>query len=669
MVESRADSQVGLAQASSAGTVGHRDLAERPLLRVGELLEAVPGVIAVMHSGGGKANQYFVRGFDLDHGTDFAVAVDGVGVNLPGHTHSHGYADLNPLIPELVERIDYKKGPYFADIGDFGSAGGAGIQTYDRLPQNFATVEVGSFNWLRAAAGHTQKFDHALFVTAALDASTYDGPWTVEEDARRTKGLLKFGQGTRDHGWTITLHGYRGDWRGTDQVPQRAIDQGLIGRYGSLDNGIGGRSTRFGALASWRTGAAGTPQTAVTAYAQRYFLQLFLNNTIALDDPVGGDQLEQGERRWLGGVRVTHRRPLAVAGIDTELQLGIEGRHDAIGKTGLYTTIDRERTATVREDRVAISSGAMFVEDQQFWTDWLRTTVGVRGDAYRFGVDSDNDANDGERTAALASPKGSVVLGPWAKTELYLNAGLGFHSNSAAGVVQQVEPGTTDAVDSADPLVRSTGAEIGLRTTAVRGLHSTVSLYWLTLDRELLFVGDAGSTEESPARSRRVGFEINNHYTPSDWLDLDVDYAMTWARYTKTVESLESDGSVGEGRKVPRAIPWVLTGGVTVRPVEGAYAGVKVRWFARRPLNESGSVESTPSLLVNARIGYAWRGLEGFVEVLNLLDRHDDDAAFFYESQLPGETPATPGPDGGQPDIHRHPMEPFALRAGVSFRY
>lgn len=652
VVQGRSTDLVGSASSASQGIVGAAELEARPFLRRGELLEVIPGVVITQHSGDGKANQYFLRGFNLDHGTDFSVTVDGMPVNMRSHAHGQGYADLNFLIPEIVQQVDYNKGPFHADVGDFSAAGAAEFRQFDRLPRNFVTLTLGENNYARIAAGATLRSD-TTYDTGAIEFTHDDGPWELRENSNRFNGLLRrrWVAGTGDY--RVTAMGYHGRWRSTDQIPLRAVEAGTLDRFGNLDPTDGGESERFSlSFDGSIKGADAT--TRLNAYAIYYRLNLFSNFTYFLDDPIDGDQFNQRDRRTLIGGSVTRSWSGSWSDAKSETTVGAQGRADFIDELGLFRTARRLRLSTVREDDVEEASAGLFVKNETRWSDWLRTNVGLRADGYRFKVDSDDPRNSGNRLADIYSPKLGVALGPWSKTELYANIGYGFHSNDARGTTIRVDPsdGVTP-VDRVTPLARSRGVETGIRTSAVPGLVSSVSLWALELDSELVFVGDAGGTEAT-GRTRRYGVEFANFYRISPWLALDGDLSFTRARYRD---------DEGAGTHIANSIGTVVTAGATFGAGQGWFAALRLRYFGPQPLIEDNSVRAPSSSSVNARIGWRAKNWDAAVDVLNVLDRGNYDIAYFYGSRLPGE------PLAGVDDLHFHPAEPLTLRASITRRF
>jgi len=653
LVEGRAASLVGSASASSEGSVGYLELRTRPFLRRGELLEVIPGVVITQHSGGGKANQYFLRGFNLDHGTDFALSVDGMPVNMRSHAHGQGYSDINFIIPEFVRNIDYTKGPFAADVGDFSAAGAARFELFETLPDGFTTLEVGENNYTRAVAGNTFVHRDGSATTAGLEFTRDDGPWLLKDELRRFNGIVR-------HVWnagaertsSLTALAYKARWNASDQIPQRAIDAGILPRFGYVDPTNGGESERLSVSFAWRNERP-DEATRFNAYLLHYGLDLYSNFTYFLNDPVNGDQFNQRDRRTVAGFDLEHTGQVKLWKHRTQWTVGLQGRHDRIGELELNRTAEREHIGTVRSDDVRETSLGLYARAKTQWRSWLRSEAGVRGDGYHFDVESDLAANSGKRHAAIVSPKVSLVAGPWNKTELYLNGGFGFHSNDARGTTIRIDP--TDGVTPADrvhPLVRSRGLEAGVRTSVVPGLVSTVSVWYLDLESELVFVGDAGGTEATGA-TRRYGVEWSNFYKISSWLALDADIALTHARY--------EDASPND--RIANSVGTVVAAGLTVGRSHGLFGAARLRYFGAQPLSEDGTVEQPSSSTLNMRVGWRTRTWEFAVDVLNLLDRNNNDIAYFYDSRLSGE------PAGGVSDIHVHPAEPRTFRVSATRRF
>jgi outer membrane receptor protein involved in Fe transport len=636
---------------ASQGVVTAEQLANRPRLRAAELLEVVPGLIVTQHSGDGKANQYFLRGFNLDHGTDFRTTVDGMPVNMPTHGHGQGYSDLNFVIPELVSRIRYRKGTYYAEEGDFSAAGAAELEYFNRLEQTLVQAEAGEDGYRRGVLAGSRGLGGGD-VLYGFSGAVNDGPWDVPEDLRKLNGVLRYTRPLGSGELSVSGMGYDSRWTSTDQIPRRAVEQGRIGRYGSLDDSDGGETSRYSLSASWQ-GATGASAWRASTYWIDYDLSLFSNFTYVLDDPANGDQFEQHDARRIAGGELRFERHGDLAGLHMHHLIGAELRYDDIGGVGLYRTRRRVRLATVREDSVDQLSYGLYYSNTAQWRPWLRSTAGVRGDVYRFDVDADRPQNSGREQDALISPKLSLVLGPWRSTDVFLNAGYGFHSNDARGTTISVDPVSGEPVEPVDPLVRAKGYEAGLRTRWLPQLQTAVTVWRLTLDSELLFVGDAGTTEASRP-SRRTGIEIANYWTPLRHVIVDADAAWSRARFR--------DGDPA-GDRIPGAIGRTASLGVVVDGLRGGFGGLRLRYFGGRPLVEDGSVRSSSSTLVNARLGYApTPRLRVTVDVLNLFDRELSDIDYFYTSRLPAESEPVD-------DVHFHPAEPRTLRLGLALHF
>ena len=646
----RADDLMGIASTASQGHVGSADLRLRPLQREGELLETVPGLIVTQHSGDGKANQYFVRGFNLDHGTDFQTRLEGMPINMPSHAHGQGYTDLNFLIPELVDYIDYRLGVYHTDLGDFGSAGGAEFHLARKLDRPFATVSAGDHGLARLAMGtSTRVADGDLLFAGEL--KSYDGPWTLAERLRKASGVARYSWDRRASRFSVLGMAYQNRWAASDQIPRRAVEDGVIGRFGSIDGTDGGSTRRYSLSGSWNHVGARSTQVA-HLFGIYSDLSLFSNFTYFLDDPEHGDQFNQRERRVVIGGNLSHAQQIQALGVDHTVTVGGQTRADVLSPVGLHRTERRARIATVRQDDVTETGSGVFVEARSRWRPWLRTTLGMRGDAYTFDVTSDRPENSGRHTAAIASPKGSIAIQPRHDTELYVSGGLGFHSNDARGTTIAIDPRSGDAAQRVDPLVRSRGAEVGLRAMPVPGFRSTLALWALELDSELLFIGDGGATEPSD-RSRRSGVTFANYYRPTPQLALDADVSFAWARFA---------GVATRGDRIPRALENVVAGGVTWSPRgRGPFAAIRVRHFGAYPLVEDNGVRATATTLLNADAGFLLARVRVQLGVLNLLDGRANDIQYYYSSRLPGEAA------GGSTDIHFHPVEPRQLRLSLGW--
>ncbi|WP_332852067.1 TonB-dependent receptor [Duganella sp. S19_KUP01_CR8] len=648
LVEGSRGNQLGVADAASAGSISQQELAARTVYRPGEILEAAPGLIVSQHSGEGKANQFYLRGFNLDHGTDLRTTVDDMPVNQRSHAHGQGWTDLNFLIPELAVRLDYKKGPYSAGEGDFASAGTASVVYANRLLQGVASVSAGQNGYGRALLADSLEAGQGSLLYA-LEALHNDGPYTHPDDYQKLNAVLRYSEGYANNGYNVSLMAYRADWNSTDQIPLRAVQDGRMGRNDAIDATDGGKSHRYSLSGGWRrTGEDSASR--VNAYIIANQLDLYSNFTYFMDDPVHGDQFAQPDKRVTSGLNASHSWHQHMAGGDSSTTIGIQLQNDNIFN-GLLTTQARQPLAVVRRDHIVESSASLYVENSTRWNSAFRTVAGARLDSYRFDVRSDLAANSGKASDHLVSPSLSLIYGPWQTAELYANIGSGFHSNDARGATIRIDPKTGAAVDQVSPLVRSRGMELGARSSWLPGLQSSLSVYRLDFDSELSFVGDAGTTEAGRP-SRRYGVEVSNYYKPLKWLSVDLDLA--YARARSRDEKLEG---APEGHYIPGAIEGTGQLALTVDD-GGPYSGsLKLRYFGPRPLIEDNSVRSAASLTLNARLGWKIRkGLILELEAFNLTNRRDSAIDYYYPSQLKGEAAPVN-------DIHFHPIESRSLRA------
>ena len=631
-------------QSASQGSVSAAELKLRPVYRAGEMLETVPGVVISQHSGEGKANQYYLRGFNLDHGTDFATFVAGVPVNMPTHAHGQGYSDLNFVIPELVSGVEYKKGTAYADEGDFGTAGAAHLAYRNTLDAPVARFSVDGDGYRRALAAGSRSGPHGDLL-GAVEVYHNDGPWVRPDDYRKLNALVRYGHNGAHTGYRVTAMGYNGRWNSTDQIAERAVRSGLIDRFGALDPTDGGRSGRYSLSADWQRFDAHA-LTQVTAYAMAYQLDLFSNFTYFLDDTVHGDQFHQADRRVVTGLRAQQTWRGQWGPREVEGSGGLQFRRDDIGRVGLYHTQARQILSTTREDRVAQMSVSPWTSMAVQWLPYLRTTVGLRSDTYLFRVTSLDAANSGDATSSLLSPKLALLVGPWGRTAFFANAGDGFHSNDARGTTITRDPSTLEAVQKVNPLVRAKGGEVGVRTGAIPGVVASVALWRLDVESELVFTGDAGTTQASRP-SARSGIEINAT-ARGRALQADASAAFSRARFT------DRDAA---GDRIPGAVESVISAGLAVPDFHRLFAAARVRAFGPRPLIEDDSIRSRASTVLSAELGmHLPHGLSVALEGFNLLDARVSDIDYWYTSRLRGE------PAGGVDDIHTHPEEPRTLR-------
>jgi Carboxypeptidase regulatory-like domain/TonB dependent receptor/TonB-dependent Receptor Plug Domain len=701
-VQGREDSLIGIADSATQGTVGAKEIEDRPILRSGEILETVPGLIITQHAGGGKANQYFLRGFNLDHGTDFAVFLDGMPLNLPSHAHGEGYADMNISVPEFVRRLNYEKGPYYAEIGNYSSAGSANIQYFKTLPQNFFQVEGGMYGYGQAVFGVSQKLGSGNLLYGG-EAYHDDGPWTHPDNYYKFNGLLTYSRGDSTNGLSITARGYHGKWNSSDQIPITAIP--LVGLFGALNPTDGGHSQRYSLQAEWHRQGTNSATT-IMGYGFYYDLDLFSDFTYYLDDPIKGDQFEQQDRRWVAGFDAAHTIFSQWFGRRMENTFGLQVRNDWV-HNGLYRTEDRVRTdkndsnacnaepipeCDTNPNLIAVLPAAtdlnkftdtavgFYVENKTQWAEKFRSVLALRGDEAIYVVTNLTppyvatelpgapvvnfaELNSGTASKFLPSPKASLIFGPWSSTEFYVQGGFSFHSNDARGATQRIEPISPDypfptPSTPITPLVPTKGAEVGVRTVSVPHLQSTLSLWYLYSASELQQDGDTGGTVASASPSNRYGIEWANYYTPLEHLAFDFDFADSKALFTSTDADDAAPGSPG-GKWVPEAVGLVISSGITVQSYKGLWGSLRLRAFGPRNLTSDAIYRSSSTISLNAEVGYhiseKW---SVSAQLFNLLDRYDHDIDYAYTSRI------TPTAAAAFTDVF-HPVEPFQVRIAL----
>jgi outer membrane receptor protein involved in Fe transport len=650
VVEASRPTQLGVAEAASVGVVTQKQLEARTVYRPGELLEVVPGLIVSQHSGEGKANQFYLRGLNLDHGTDLRTTVDGMLVNQRTHGHGQGWTDLNFMIPELASYLEYAKGPYSAEQGDFASAGAVTVNYVNMLSKGIASVGVGQKGYGRILLADSPKLGNGNLLYA-IELFRNDGPFVDADGYRKINGVLRYSEGSETNGFNVTLMGYKAHWNATDQIPQRAIDNGLLrNRFDAIDPTDGGDVHRYSLSGAWiRT--ENDESTKVNAYILNNQLNLFSDFTYFLEHPDTGDQFNQPDRRITLGLNASHSWRQTLFNRQSETTVGIQLQNDDI-QNGLYQTQARVRLSKTRDDYVHELSVGIYAQNVIKWNEWFRSVVGLREDYYHNRVYSNLALNSGTASSAQASPKLSLIFGPWAKTEYYVNLGRGFHSNDARGTTNRVDPKNpeTSATPEA-PIVAARGMELGVRSELIRGMQTSLALYQLDYDSELLFAGDAGTTADTGRPSRRTGVELSDYYRLASWLTVDGDVAYASTRY-RNVEPV--------GQYIPGSIEGVASLALTVDNVGPWFGALQLRYFGPRPLIESNSVRSKATGSLNGRIGYKFsRDLRLTMEAYNLTNRRDSAIDYAYVSRLPGE------PAEGKFDVHFHPIESRSIRLNL----
>ena len=525
-----------------------------------------------------------------------------------------------------------------------GVAGAVAVRYVDTLPAGIAHIGAGENGYQRVMVANSPRYANGN-VLYAVELLRNDGPWKNPEDYRKLNTVMRYSGGDTQNGYNVTFMAYRGLWNATDQIPKRAVDNGSLSRLGAIDNTDGADSYRYSVSGAWRR-AAGNGSIHTNAYLIDTKLQIYSNFTYFLDDQTNGDQFEQFDHRTTYGINSQRAWLGTLGGRDVEHTVGVQFQGDNI-VNGLYKTLAKQRLSTTREDHIFENSFSLYGQSSIRWSETFRTVAGARGDIYRFDVDSDNDRNTGAKTDSIVNPKLSFILGPYDKTEYYVNFGGGFHSNDARGTTIKVDPSTGDPADKVSALVRSKGYEVGVRSAKIRGLQTSLALFQLDIDSELLFIGDAGNTEAGRP-SRRRGVEWANFYVPRDGVTIDFDIAMTQARFS------DSDPA---GDTIPGSPERVAGLAVSFDRQGDFFGGINWRYFGPRPLIENDSIRSKETSIVNGQVGYRiTKTVRVTVEGFNLFDTEASAIDYYYTSRLAGE------PDEGVEDIHFHPIESRSFR-------
>ncbi|EMN37204.1 TonB-dependent receptor [Leptospira interrogans serovar Medanensis str. L0448] len=627
---------------ASEDTVRSEQIRSRPISRTGEIAEFVPGMIATQHSGSGKGNQYFLRGFNLDHGTDFASHVSGIPINNPSHGHGQGYTDLSFLIPELIEEIKFKKGVYSAEEGNFSSAGSMNVSYFRSLQKGIVSLEGGTLGYARALVAKSYTIGRGSLLYA-LETSHYDGPWTVKENYKKVNGVVSYSGGDEQNGYRILAMGYRGNWHTTHQIPKRAIGHELR-RFDTVDPTDGGFTNRASISGEAQHTDKNT-HAKILIYGLYNDLSLFSNTTYYLDDPIRGDQIEQTDRRTVSGLKSSYKIRSVWDEIKFENLFGFQMRRDFI-RNALYHTEKRAELDIVRSNQIIETNISVYYESKIHWSSKIRTIIGLRGDQFQFHVDDRNSELNDRKRFSTANPKGGIVFGPWLNTEIYLNAGRGFHTNDARGL--------TNKENTFTPIVRSYGGEFGVRSMVFENWKTVLSLWQLDLDSELIFEGDSASIVASRSSTRR-GVEWSNYFEPIKGLILDSEVSISRSRFR---------GDESTGNFIPGSIEHVYSGGIALKETNGFFGSIRGRYFGPRALIEDNSVRSPPTTLFNFQIGKKFNDVWSIVfEIMNIQNAKVSDIDYYYASRLKSESE---GPDeGGYNDIHTRPASPRSIRFGV----
>ncbi len=631
--------------AATEQTIRSKDLELRPSSTPSDILRLVPGLVIAQHAGGGKANQIFLRGFDADHGTDVAIFVDGIPVNMVTHGHGQGYADLHWLIPETVDRVEVFKGPYFVQFGNFATAGAVNIITKRRDKDSTLTLIGGSYNTQRYVGILSPPEGTALTPYLAFEGYYNDGPFQSENNYNRYNLFTKFTLlSTASSNLSFLGTFLKSYWDASGQIPAREVRAGRLGRFGSIDPSEGGKTERqnLNLVYNYADSAQSFNAQAWTSW---YRLNLFSDFTFFLRDPINGDGIEHTDKRFLGGTYLNYRRNYRVFELPMETLVGFSSRSDR-ATVELFNQRKRQRLSTVTDSSIKESNLAWYAQQEIRPTSWLRTQVGVRMDKFFFDVDDNRtgvNKHSGNDEGFIANPKVNIIVSPfsdtaWAKrSEIYVNFGGGYHSNDARDVI--ANPGKKT-------LPRALGGELGFRTKLLDRLDMAVNYWRLHLDSELVLVGDEGTTEPR-GKTQRQGVEGEFRYQILDWLSADLDISYTWSKFVKT------------GEAIPLAPRFLALTGLTARHPSGLEGRIQLRSVGDRYGIEDRSVNIRGYNVIDLNLKYKWNRYEFLFAIDNIANKKWRAAQFVHESQLPGE-PA--------PVLDRHftPGDPFTVRAGVT---
>ena len=671
--------EIGAAQTASQGVTTREELELRPVYRIGQLLESTPGLTVTVHSGEAKANQYYVRGFLLDHGTDIAISVDEMPVNRPTNAHGQGYSDLNFLAPELLGGVDFGKGPFYAPVGDFGAVAYDHLKLVDTLP-NQISLSAGTLGDEEAFVGGTHTFGSGDRLLASVDYEHLDGPWTHPDNFQKIAGMLRYIHGADDDGYSVTALYYHGHSNLTTDQPERAVQEGLIDRFGTLDPSDGARSERFSLSGRYATkGANWSFDT--SAYVIHSTMTLWNDYTHFLDDPINDDQEQQSEARNTAGGQAAYRIHLDFGRIASDTEFGVQGRYDDVYVDRRHTHdrmalnyceneqdpapdgsyVPAVATPAVDgacdADRVHLGDVALYGQNTTHWLPWLRTVLGLRED-YQTAFDhSFITGFKGDTDQSLFQPKGSLILGPWEKTEVYVSAGRGFHSNDVRGVFETVSIEGVPVTAGRTPLLApATSEEVGLRSDVVPKLSTQIAVFQEDFSSELAYDQDEGQDDAS-APSRRQGVEISAQYRPFRWVELNTDLAFVRARYRGDLAAFDLDGP-----HIGNAPDFIGSFGVLVDHLGPWFGGLEWRILGQYPISDGDALPKDDGYSeVNLDAGYnLTRRIKLQVDIFNLTDTHASASSAYYTSRLPGE------PAQGVTDYQLHPLEPISARFSVT---
>jgi hypothetical protein len=618
------------------------DIKLRPSQSSQDILRLIPGLFIAQHAGGGKAEQIFLRGFDVDHGTDINLEVDGLPVNMVSHAHGQGYSDLHFVIPELVNYVDFNKGPYYADKGDFTTAGYVSFQTKNTLDKNFFLMEGGQFRTLRGVVGVNLVSPKKPKTTAYI-ASEFvrtDGFVESPQDFNRINVQSKFTRRfNKDHRLIIGASFFASRWKASGQIPERAVQRGLITRFGSMDDTEGGETSRANIFLKHQRKLPQGGWLQQQAFAVGYGFNLFSNFTFYKNDPVNGDQIEQRETRGVYGYKANYDVAGLLFGKPLTTAIGIGFRFDDINNISLSHTLKREFLEDIKRGNIDEFNGNVFWEEKLQVTENWSVSAAMRLDYFRFQYEDKLSTGTDAEASAILSPKLNInyILSP--TTQLYVRSGIGFHSNDSRVVV---------ARQGRDILPKAYGIDLGINTKLSDRLFLNAALWRLDLDQELVFVGDEGVVEPA-GKTQREGVDLSIRYQIFDWLYFDQDLNFTKPKSKETSE-----------KYIPLAPPFSSIGGLTFRTATGFNGAVRYRYLKDRPANPDKTVIADGYFLTDALLGFSTSKFAIDVSIENIFDVAWREARFDTESRLKDE----PEPVS---EIHFTPGTPLFIKAKLSF--
>jgi TonB family protein len=672
--------------AASSFSVRDREFALRPIGSVQDILRVTPGLVLVQHSGGGKANQYFLRGFDSDHGTDLALSIDGVPVNMVSHAHGQGFSDTNFIIPEVVERVEVTKGPYFAGQGDFATSGAVNMVSRDDFEHSSVALGFtgspghGALGY-RGLAIASPKLDLGK-ATFAAEIGRVNGPFDNPEGWDRYKLYNKLTVALGPvSSLSLTEMSYSGNWHGSGQIPARAVETGLVSRFGSLDPDEGGNTARHQLAVAYKLRPNEDSELRAMLFLGTYRFNLFSNFTLYLNDPDNGDEIEQVDRRTLYGARLAYRTVHQVRGVRLDTSIGGDVRSDDIHEQ-LWRTLHRGQLAGLRDNGVFETLLGAYLNEEVTPFPWARLDLGGRADLLSFAVDNQLPSTDpaasssGVSAAHQFSPKASLIVTPFdteqVQLDIYFNYGHGFHSNDVRGAFAR--PAVT-------PLTRAIGEEIGSRTRLFGKLDLAIALWQLDLDSETVWSGDEGTTGVSDATNRK-GIEIESRYEVTPWLAADLDVTFTRSRFS-------TDMANGGGLALAPKQTW--SGGLSARHDLGpgaARAGLRFYGIGDRPATDDGALVAPGFTEFDLHVGYRHRWFDLALDIENLFNGNYRSAQFATVGRLRTEPAlgsavppgfgcgssgrlaadgSAPGSFHGCEDIHFTPAYPLTIRVLATF--